>query len=286
MDYGLFDKFIKQVRQQAKVLKDNINDARNWYIISIDDLETSKFLYKKKKYALSTYHLQQFYEKITKAYFLLTGRVSPEEIHGHSYNVKQLKSDVKSEYIGTVLELSKQVSDKETSSKISNVKLKTEVLDIVEKNEEEIRNLTDKDFINILDVLRQIESNIINPQFLKKIEHKIKQKKLQKKFRHILFMITHFRISYGLVNDYTSQYNIKRYVQSALYSVNLLIIGLLTFVHCNTPRYPTSRGTNIGYFDYKKSLGIVKITPELFKHADQIIMFLKEEYFEKELTEK
>ena len=75
----LFKRALRKSRQYNKASDRNKPIAREWFQIANDDIQVSKLLIKNKHYAASVYHLQQVFEKITKSYHILFGRMEPEQ---------------------------------------------------------------------------------------------------------------------------------------------------------------------------------------------------------------
>jgi hypothetical protein len=78
-------KFISDFSKSHKVDKTTLKLIKDFLKIAKNDLECCKILYLNKKYASSTYFLQQSAEKATKAYVLNWGLFSKKEIRqiGH-----------------------------------------------------------------------------------------------------------------------------------------------------------------------------------------------------------
>ena len=81
----------------------------------------SKLLLENKHYAASVYHLQQAFEKLTKCYFILSGRMEPEQAKSHQFVLNRLRKEIKDDYVNNFLELSKSINAKsvDVSSRIS-----------------------------------------------------------------------------------------------------------------------------------------------------------------------
>jgi len=273
MDYILFEKFARQVRNQARAAKKYKNEVKQWLTVAVDDLEISELLYAQKHYAGAIYHLQQFYEKITKAYFILMGRATPDEIKGHSFNITELRDMIKDNTINNAIALMKNVD--EDNKYVSSIIVKEEVFDIVNKKEDDIRLLNQEGFDELLAVINKFEEVLSNPQFLISVEKKIRIHRFQKRLRHIIYMITHFRVSYKQVDEIVSEHNIKNYLDSCAISIRLLILGLFTFLHYNTPRYPYDKYSSVNYFHYTTSLGIVQKYSVLVEQGKEILKHLQ-----------
>ena len=94
LDPILFEKWLRKSEQYAKVSKENQEIAKKFLIIAENDIQISKLLYENSHFAGAMYHLQQAFEKITKGYYIYTGRYTPEQVMGHRFILSSLKKEI------------------------------------------------------------------------------------------------------------------------------------------------------------------------------------------------
>lgn len=277
MDPVLFENFVRQVRQLADISKKNRPIAKQWFDIAKNDLQVSKVLYKEKYWPHSVYFLQQSFEKLTKSYFILSGRADPEDVGTHKFNLTKMKNEIRDQFINTMLELMKSISEK-AGTDIRHIELKTELLDIIEKNEDDLRMIDEKSISSLIELIKKIEDALTNSRFTTKVYKKLQRRKVKSSLRHLVYMITRFRVPYSKIEQYASKTNIERFVEDSMISIRLLFLGLVTFLHYNTPRYPYDKNSKVNYFDYTESMGVVKCSPALHRYCSQIIKTLEKKY--------
>src|SRR3989344_2378462 len=253
IDPVLFEKFLQSSKQYAKASQKNKHIAQEWFKVANEDISVSKLCFVNKHYASSIYHLQQAFEKLTKCYYILSGRMEPDQARDHRFILNQLKKDIKDEYINSILELLKSISENTT-----NLTLEVNSLEILEKNEEQLRQIAVLDIEKFFNLFNALDTKLLNPQFILSIEKKIKQRKVKKSIRHIILKITHFRTSYSQVEEAINKKQVELYVQMSIMNIKLLFLSLTTYVHFNTPIYPSNKDSNMKHSDYSEQLGIVK----------------------------
>ena len=264
-DPVLFEKLFRKSQEYAKESKKNIDITEKWFIIAKNDIEISELLFKKKHFAGAIYHLQQAFEKLIKGYYILSGRIRPEDAKSHFFVLKKLQSEIKDEYINTFLELTKSIKD----NKI-NLDSADTALNNIEKSEDEIRLMNKENLNTILNLISKIESVIISVDMVEKAEEKLQEKSFIKMLKHLIFQITTYRVREKDVKEAIKKEQVIFYLKSAVISIKLQLICLFTFLHFNSPRYPTDPKTNVSFFDYQKNLGIVSILPDLIKIFNEI----------------
>lgn len=268
-DPVLFEKLFRKSQEYAKASKKNKPIAEKWFTIANDDINITKILYKNKHFAGSVYHLQQAFEKLIKGYYILSGRENPEKVGSHLYVTKKLKSEIKDEYINTFLELSKSVNDNEV--KLDSAE---QALNIFDKSEDEIRLLDKQNLLKILELIKKLESVLMNIETIQKTEEKLQEKNFIRMVKHLILKITTFRVRESDVKEAIRKEQVVFYLKSAVISIKLQMISLFTFLHFNSPRYPydnkKNNATKVTYFDYKKDLGIVSLIPEMITIFDEI----------------
>lgn len=272
----LFEKILRSSKQYAKASERNKPIAKEWFNIAKDDISVSKLLLENKHYAASVYHLQQAFEKLSKCYFILSGRMTPEQVNGHKFVLNRLKKEINDEYINTFLELSKSISAKPVDISSGEKSLK-----VIEKTEDELRLIKYTDIEKIISKITDIETKLLNDRFIKDTEKKLKKRKFRKGLRHIIFKITNFRTSYSQVDELIDTKQVKLYLMSSVIGIKLNFLSLITYVHFNTPRYPSDRYSNVTYSDYTDSLGIVKGTTSFIEIFNNICSYIDQEYFSK-----
>lgn len=273
----LFERFLRKSIEYAKVSEKNKPIARQWFNVANDDISVSKLLIDNKHFAASVYHLQQAFEKLSKCYFILSGRMGPDQARSHQFIIHRLKDEIRDEYINNFLKLSKSVN--ETSVEVSSAE---KSLEIIEKTEDELRQIKCSDIEQILNLINNIETKLLESRFIKAIEKKIKERKFQKGLRHIIFKTTRFRTSYSQVKEFTDTKQVRSCLMSSVINIKLLFLSLMTYVHFNTPRYPSIKDSEVTYSSYTESLGIVKEINLFIDIFNNISSYIEQEYFEKE----
>jgi HEPN domain-containing protein len=274
----VIERMIKQLKQYARASKKNNNFAKKWLDIAKDDIEISELLKNSKHYASSVYHLQQAFEKLSKCYFILSGRMEPDQAKEHKFVLNRLRIEIKETYINNFLELSKSITDNSIIDNSIDVASGEKVLDFIGSNEEEIRKISSSDIEAMFNLFNRIENKLLDPYFIKATEKKLKQRKLLKGLKHLIFRITHFRASYSDVDELTDIKQVRNYFVSCVISIKLQFLSLITYVHANNPRYPFIKDSVITYFNYNDSLGIVKKIDSLIDNFNIIAKSIESIY--------
>ena len=270
MDYVLLDNFIRRANEYAKSSEKYRKESAEWLKIADDDLKASKLLYENNMLPQATYFLEQAFEKLSKAYFLYMGSAEPSDVYGHQITLDKLKKMIRTEFLDNSLTVIKDLNKEMTGVDKIDVEIKKEVLDVLENDEDGIRLLNKNNLEAIFRLINIISEKLLDKQVLLSVEKKIKQRKFQRNLRHLVFMINHFRVSYGQVDDIVEKFDAKKYIKSSSLSIKLLMLGLITFVHYNTPRYPYDKFSKVNYFNYNTDMGIIQTLPQLYSYAQEI----------------
>ncbi len=265
-EYVSFEKFMQKINQYAKVSIENKKIADKWYAIAQNDIEISEILLEKEYYAGGIYHIEQAFEKITKGFYIDSGRMSPEEARGHEFIINRLKKEVtKIDDINELFELVNSLNNKEFSTNGFEEKL-----EIIKKNEDELRNMKDHEILGLIEFIEGLEKKLKTEDSIKKIDKKIRKRKSMNFLKQVLNRLTKFRIRNSQIKEAIDKKNINQYIDNMFLGMKLHLISLITFPHWNTPRYPDCKPhTDMNFFDYDGNMGIVKSSDkviEIFKN--------------------
>lgn len=261
----MIDRILLKQEQQEKVAEGNTVVAKRWLEISKEDMETTKILYGKGHFAFAVYHLQQAFEKLAKGYYLLTGRITPEQAKDHRFVLDRLKKEFKEEDMKNIFELISTLNKK--TFDLTNSE---SALSILEKSEDDLRMASKEDLTKIISSMELYENNLKSRDTLNILEAKINKPSL---FRLIKYLLSHysiFRIRDSEVREAISEYNLKEYISYLLLSTRLHYLCVLTFSHFNTPRYPYIPNSKVNFYSYNTKLGIVSIMPQFISLFDEI----------------
>jgi HEPN domain-containing protein len=272
-DNVLFEKFIRQGQQYAKTSKENKPLAEKWLTIAQDDIQITKLLFANNHYAGATYHLQQAFEKLTKGYYMLTGRLEPEQASGHFFVLKKLKSEIKDEHLKNFIKLSNSATKHNFDFQSVEKSMK-----LFEQPEDEIRLMNKSDIDAILAFLKKVESMLTSSETVNSLDKKVHEKKVITGLKSLIIQITRFRTSLSQVRSVVKREQVVKFLDGAVISTKLLLISLLTFLHYNTPRYPYDKGSKVTYFNYDTNLGIVSVIPDLIVIFEDLLFKIRLEY--------
>jgi HEPN domain-containing protein len=265
IDFELFEKILTKSQQYAKVSKENTRIAEQWVTIAEDDIEIAKLLYDKKHFAGSTYHLQQGFEKLIKGYYIFTGRMSPEQAHGHKFVLDKLRKELVEEDIHDVIRLSSSMNETEV-----NLKGSEDSLNIMQSSEDKFRNLTDEDIEYVFSILNKIEQKMKSKETLDLLEERKNERKFFSFLKHAILRITGFRVRDSQVKEAIEEKKIIDYIEGLLIGIKLNYMGIITFLHSNTSRYPYDKSSNLNFFNYNKDFSLVKYSPKIINTFDNI----------------
>ena len=238
-----------------------------------EDLDSCKILYENKKYAHSTYFLQQAAEKTSKAFVLYFGKFTKNDMFTISHN--SLKAfimllDRMSDYTADINSLYPNLKTdpsglkkilKDPEKRIEITRAKYEVFKVIFKLNEDHKN-------NLKNSLEDINS-LLKPFNLKKI--------LQKSFKDLSLEEYNKEInnkdSSQILEEYFNKKNTLSFLYNSLDFALLYIIATYTFPHARFTRYPDQE---IKPWEYTQDMGIVKATPELIFHLRRIIKNIEE----------
>ena len=232
--------------------KQDLKHIQEYFKLAKDDLEVAEILYKKEKYRLAIFHLQQSVEKLEKYFLMRYFRFKPEDLReyvghktpiGHLFIIKKflgvfLKNISKDKDYNFYNFLKAQLNRLENEE--YTIKRKTERLAKAPYNEimedlKRIDELRDDDFDRFNDLFMEILK-------LKNIKY-INNKKMFEDFKKSLVIIVY----------------------------TLSIIGKYTYPHESLTRYPSTYT-----IEYKKGFGIVDAAPEMFKRVRELIKMFEE----------
>lgn len=293
MDISAYQRFLEQRQLFERRSKENKPHSKKWVSIAKDDLQISRMLYDSGHYASSIYHLQQCYEKLAKGFYLLTGAETPDKVRGHEFTLEKLKKEIREGYIKDTAGLMKSavndygsmLSDKNKADIVTAINVtNADLLDFTNKTEDEIRTIDENTIDKILGLLITIKTNLTNKYAINSMEKKLKQKRTLKIIKFIVYTFKRFRISYSQLSRLISEYDVEKYIQFSIVSINLHILELITFLHSSTPRYPWDKFENekneTTYFTYNEKLGIVQRFKKMADEADLIIAFFEKAFKE------
>ncbi|MBS3087302.1 HEPN domain-containing protein [Candidatus Pacearchaeota archaeon] len=265
-EFLLLEKLMTNMNSYAKLSEQNLEIGKKWLIIAKDDSQISRLLYKNKHYAGAAYHLQQAFEKLTKGYYILTGKKTPEEARDHQFVLNALKGEIKGDFVKDFVKLSGFLNNREFSLvPVENL------LQNIEKSEDDLRKISRGEINKILEFILINENNILSKEIIKKVESKLKEKRRRGWIKQLLIKFTKSRIRDSDLELALSPEAISNQAYFMTLSVRLHLLSLLTFLHFNTPRYPYDKKSEVNFFDYTTRLGIVKSINKFLKIFDKII---------------
>ncbi len=270
IDPVLFERIIQKIEKYAKVSKENKDIVEKWIIIAENDFKVAKILYRKKYYSFSVYHLQQAFEKLTKSYYIFTGRLDLKEAVGHDFILKRLQKEIINQDMQDIIKLSSSMNERELTLNEPENSLK-----IINSSEDEIRNLNDKEIRAILEFINRLENKIKSKESIESIEKKIREKGFFNILKSLILKITHFRVRNYQIRKIIEEQTLLDYLNDILISIKLHYLSLITFLHCNCPRYPSIKDSKLNFFSYNGELGIVTCSPALFDAFEDILSNLK-----------
>lgn len=232
-------------------------EAIDFLKIAKDDLETSKILLEKQKYAMSTYHLQQAVEKCIKSYYIITGRKEPIQVYGHDFNIAMMKKEINNAFLPNIKKAMSNISDDEVKKSIEKVSLNTDSIQNLEEKEEIVRKLNEAEIDSLLKLNDILKEKFSEPSFINKIESDLQKPSMINKIKHIITSVFRIRISDKVVSERITTKEVNEEIKHFAEGMNLLLLGIITYCHSNTPRYPNYR-PGMSYFDYNEQLGIIK----------------------------
>lgn len=239
--------------------------SENFLKCAKDDLDACEILYKNKKYARSTYFLQQAVEKASKAYVLNIGNFTKKEIRNISHNspdafVKLLGKMVR--YVDIIHDI---YPDMKTDTKGIEqlIKDKKKRLELAKANYKSFQVIF-KMYDNILEALElkmQDMATLINDislqdvlkEGLKDVSENIEEHVDNKDNREII--------------ESCDVESIKKLILDSVDHSMLYILAGFTFPHEQFTRYPDGK---LKPFDYTMDLGIVQATPKIIIHLKRI----------------
>ena len=247
-----FERLLKQSEQYEEASKRNKPIAKEWFDVAQDDIQVSHLLMKNKHFAASVYHLQQAFEKLTKCYFILSGRMEPEEARDHRFILKRLKREIKEGYNQDFLDLSKWADGPKVN--LDNL---GGILEIIKKSEDGLRRINKGEIRKIFAILNNLEKKLLNKHLVESIQKKLKQKKLLKPLKDFISQMTPFRISHSQVKFFTDTKQVEVIFSHIVIGIKLNLLSMITYAHFNTPRYPSIKG-GVTFKAYTSELGIVE----------------------------
>lgn len=269
-----FKSFFGKLKEKAEAGKKFYDDAKKFYIIAKKDLETSKILSKNNLDAFSVYHLQQCFEKLIKADYIITGRKDPEQVSRHDFHIKMMKEEIRN---GFLVDIKNAMASVNEQSKINELKIEEEIIDKLANDEDKLRGISIEEINSILKFLENIEKALTEKEFIEKIKSNINQPKMVIKIKHWIIQIIRFRMSNQTAKDIINKTDIEEIIRSWVRSFQIMIIGIITYPHYNTPRYPLTPNTKFNFFSYNDEIGIVKNLEVLQKYAENYLKNIQTE---------
>lgn len=250
------------------------------YECAKSDFKAMKLLRASEDYALATYHLQQAVEKLTKTFGLYTGQLTYQELVIYDRTKKNKVVGHITPKMFVIL-LGKENLAKRIEFFFSASGRKVKI-------EEQIKNLN-----NLISKPQEI-SKIPKNEIIKAISiYRDLYKKIRtENKRGLKGRLDHFAISFqnglkskfneekiGYISKLNKHMNLisLRNLDVPFIFMNLAILSIITYPHCNNTRYPKFNENNLEPIDYNLSLGIVQALPEIedfleriFKRSEQI----------------
>jgi hypothetical protein len=237
--------------------------AKNWFEIAKVDLDAAQILYNKSMIPFTIYHLQQAYEKMSKAFFILNGNVKGEDVYGHDFSSRLVRSCLENQIWPII-------------SKIPEFDPKFEI----EKKKEIWKQFNNKQIIRtfeyskineLIKIFLEYDNIIRSNKFLEKIYKEVNCPQKLRALKHIIFKITRFRVRTQDVKDKTTRDEIEKGLFRLSLSTRVIVFSVLFQYHSNTSRYPNDKKSDMNYFSYTNELGIVKFIPEALELTTKII---------------
>jgi len=223
--------------------------------LSTDDLHVSKLCYRKGYYAISVYHLQQAVEKSVKAYGLLTGIITIDDLN------KFVKHDSPKIFLKLIKDHWEHIAsflDPKVLGPIGGTNFFAPLKEITQpSSKEEIANYTKKEIANLVKACDEIAQTL-------------KQQGVIEAITSIL----------GILNDSfgeqpSSKLNTLTTILIELVPL-LYVTSIVTFPHVSSTRYPNSKPLNPKL--YQKGLGIVDSLEILYPKIEEINSLLRRLY--------
>jgi len=255
LDFFLNLKNIKG-DQEEKALNLKIADAL--VRAAKNDLKAISPLYEQENYSLSTYHLQQTVEKITKAYGLAFNLIKRNELGGkkgvgHDSPLMFVRGVEKHELMKYVLALKHFKPEIRTDVDQLELIVKEKKIEIARTEE------------NVAIVYLQLIDNLY-----KKLD--------TKELRDMIEILAGVMISFTLDDEdkvkKAEKFFEKNFKMNYIISfIALYLLACLTFPHEAFTRYPDRA---LKPEEYKKGMGIVDATPRLIPYIEKIIKDIEE----------
>jgi len=253
------------INRKQKNSEKNITLAKEFLELSKKDISISKYLYDKKDFSNSVYHLQQSVEKLTKAFGLAFFMLNKNDFKG--------KKGVSHK---TPLAFVKMLNVKWVEPYISLMKsfypnLKTdtkELEEIIHKKKYELAKLNENEIRNFLNLA-------------KNIKHKLEDKDVKRQITNIIDNI----LSSSLLPETSKESKALHFLRNnfkidfVISFISLYLLSVITYPHFSYTRYPDEE---IKPTEYTMSRGIVKVSPEIWKFLDESLKLL-DEYLKEEM---
>jgi HEPN domain-containing protein len=238
-----------------------------------EDLESCKLLYANKKYAHSTYFLQQAAEKTTKGFVLYFGKFTKNDMYTIRHNsvkafimlldrMENLTFSMKSLYpsIKTDSSYLKKIL-KDSKKRVELAKSNYEIFKLMFK----FQNNCHKKLKNSLE---DIHTLLAPYDISKTLQKSLKDLSLDEMNEEIKN-----QDSSEILKKHFNKENTLNFLNRAIYFALLYLIAAYTFPHADFTRYPDR---DIKPWEYTQEMGIVKATPELILQLKKIIKNLEE----------
>ncbi len=274
-------KDLKGQEELRKVLLEIYNNNRNkpFYInkyeqeisefirISRKDLKASIMLHGEGFYSHSVYYLQQFFEKMSKAYLLSIGSNDYEKIMTHDAWLKALKS----EYFKTgIRDLEILINNTiDVDYKLSK---NIDFLQNLKEKQVLIRKLKPEKISSVINTVQKLRKELRKGDFVDDIIKTHKINLLGRIFNQLKKFSGNKMTEEELFNSLKGEDEIKNFVDELCYSALIMILAIITEPHHLSARYTRTKKGEIYDIKYTNiNDNIVKSLPLIFKECNKIL---------------
>jgi len=244
---------LKNIKGEKEEKLLNLKIAEGLTQTAKNDLKAIMPLYEQENYSLSTYHLQQTVEKITKAYGLAFNLLKRNELGGkkgvgHNSPLMFVKGIEKHEFMKYILALKHfQPGMRTDIDKLTEI-VKEKKLEIARTNE---------------------NSAIVYLQLIDNLYKKFDTEEMKNMMEVLAGVMASFTFEEGADIEKAEKFFKKNFKIDYIISfIALYLLSCLTFPHEAFTRYPDG---DLKPEEYKKGMGIVDSTPKLIPYIEKTI---------------
>lgn len=266
-----YQEAFSKIRRSALLSQNNRDIGIKWFRISEDDYKVSNILFEKEMIPSSVYHLQQCFEKLAKSFFILSSTVDPNDVYNHNFTNKRIQTIFNEEWAKAAMIMYKAINKKELEVN-SGVKI------LKDLSLNEIRKININGLNQIFEFINKLENKFVSTTFIDIIQKKTSKGSFIRMMKHWVFEWTRIRTRESDVREHITVKAIEKYISDIIIALKINYFSIITAPHFNTPRYPYSKETKFGFFDYKKGLGIVDAMPKLLAIVNDLLINFNKNY--------